>query len=270
MRPRTIRVLSWMACAAAGACLTPGAEASPWNRDAGDLFTITRNAWFAADGGAAADGTERSFGQASAELYTEYGVSDRIMVGGKVIYAWQTTEETLENGARREDRLSGFAEAEGFVQGQVARWEGGALAVIATVAAPTKTTSRTIDGRAFERDARAGAAVLAGWNLGAGFATVRAGPDVSLGADAHSLRVEGTLGRRVGERTVLLGEAYLTQSLGGAEPGGADFSVLRAGPSVVLPVWRTVRVQVGATFDVTGENVDLGASGFVAFWVGGL
>ena len=250
--------------AAAGFALAGAAHASPWNRDAGDLFTITRNAWFAASADNP-DGTERRFEQASAELYTEYGVTDRVMAGAKVIYAWQTTDDGL-----REDRLDGFAEAEGFVQGQLATWEGGALALIATVAAPTSTTSRLIDGRAFERDARAGAAVLAGWDLGRSFATVRAGPDVSLGIDAHTLRVEGTLGRRVGERTVLLGEAYLTQSLGGADPGGADFSVLRAGPSVVLPVWRAVRMQLGATFDVTGEDVDLGASGFVAFWVGGL
>ena len=260
-------------CAAVAAAITLAwtgagmgtAHASPWNRAEGDLFTITRNAWFAAEGGDADEGNERRFEQSSAELYAEYGATDRVMAGAKVIYAWQRTDD-----ADGRDQLSGFAEAEGFAQVQLRTWEGGALAVIGTLAAPTKTTSQVRDGRAFERDARAGAAVLAGWDLGRGFATVRAGPDVSLGADAHTLRVEGTLGRRVGDRTVLLGEAYLTQSLGGADPGGTDFSVLRAGPSVVLPVWRTIRVQLGATFDVTGENVDLGASGFVAFWVGGL
>lgn len=255
------------AAAATAAAMTiacGSAAASPWNRDGGDLFTITRNAWFAAEGGDEADGTARRFEQSSVELYTEYGATARVMVGAKVIYAWQTTEDAI-----RRDSLDGFAEAEGFAQVQARTWEGGALAFQATLSAPTKTSSNLVDGRAFERDARAGAAVLAGWSTGPSFATVRAGPDLSLGRDAHTLRVEATLGRRIGERTVLLGEAYLTQSLGGAEPGGADFSVLRAGPSVVFPVWRTVRMQVGGTLDVAGDDVDLGASGFVAFWVGG-
>ena len=257
-------------CASAALCLAAGAhaEASPWNRDGADLFTITRNAWFAAEGGEASEGTARRFEQSSVEVYTEYGLNDAVMAGGKAIYAWQTVTEQTASGADAATRLDGFAEAEVFVQGQVARWEGGALAVMATAAAPTRTSSRSRDGLAFERDARAGAAILAGWSLDRAFATMRAGPDISLGADAHTLRVEGTVGRRFGEATVLLGEAYWTQSLGGADSDGVDFSVLRVGPSVVLPVWGPVRLQLGGTFDVTGENVDLGASGFVAFWVG--
>lgn len=251
--------------AVVGVCLGVAgtAEAAPWNREGGDLFTITRNAWFAAQGGDAAQGTQRRFEQSSAELYTEYGVDDRLMVGGKAIYAWQTVDDA--DGA---ENLNGFAEAEAFVQYQAYRWEGGAVAVMATVSAPTSTSSQQNEGRVFSRDARAGASVLAGFDLGRGFATVRAGPDFSLGEDAHTVRIEGTLGRRIGQRSVVLGEAFLTQSLGGAGPEGADFSVLRAGPSVVLPVWRQVRIQLGGTFDIAGRGVDLGASGFVAFWVG--
>ena len=260
--------MGWTRRAAAAATVmlawSGAAHASPWNRAEGDLFTITRNAWFAADGGDAGEGTARRFEQSSAELYAEYGATDRVMAGAKVIYAWQRTDD-----ADGRDQLDGFAEAEGFAQWQAAAWDGGALAIQASVSAPTKTSSALRDGRAFERDARVGGAVLAGWSEGPHFATVRAGPDLSLGRDAHTLRVEGTVGRRIGGRTVLLGEAYWTQSLGGAEPDGADFSVLRAGPSVVFPVWRSVRMQLGSTFDVAGEGVDLGASGFVAFWVGG-
>ena len=256
-------------CASASLCLAAGtAHASPWNRDGADLFTITRNAWFAAEGGDAGEGTARRFEQSSVEVYTEYGLNDTLMAGGKAIYAWQTVTEQATSGADEATRLDGFAEAEMFVQGQIARWEGGAVAVMATAAAPTRTSSRSQDGLAFERDARAGAAVLAGWSRERAFATLRAGPDISLGDDAHTLRVEGTVGRRFGERTVLLGEAYWTQSLGGAAPGGVDFSVLRAGPSVVLPIRGRLRLQLGGTFDVAGEDVDLGASGFVAFWVG--
>ena len=262
-RTKGAAAVAAMAVAWTGAW-TGAAHASPWNREGGDLFTITRNAWFSAEGGEASEGTARDFSQASVELYAEYGVTGRVMAGTKVIYAWQRTDD-----ASGEDRLDGFAEAEGFAQWQAAAWDGGALAIQASASLPTETSSALRDGRAFARDARVGAAVLAGWSAGPGFATVRAGPDLSLGRDAHTLRVEGTIGRRIGERTVLLGEAYLTQSLGGAEPGGADFSVLRAGPSVVLPVWGPMRMQLGATFDVAGKGVDLGASGFVAFWVGG-
>ena len=258
-------------CAATMLCVWAGgaADASPWNRDQGGLFTITRNAWFAASGGDEAAGTARRFEQSSAELYAEYGVTGRVMAGAKLIYAWQGVEEDRgPDRAGRRDRLDGLAEAEGFAQFQLRRWEGGALAVLATASAPVGTTSRLIEGRSFDRAARVGAAVLAGFDTPGGFATVRAGPDLSLGADAHTLRVEGTIGRRLGGRSLLLGEAYLTQSLGGAGPDGVDYSVLRAGPSLILPVRGRVRMQLGGTFDVTGERVDLGASGFVAFWVG--
>ena len=249
--------------AAAMAAGASAADASPWNRDPGDHFTISRTAYFAAEGGEASLGTARRFEQVSAEFYAEYGASDRVMAGGKLIYAWQQVDDPFG-----QDSLSGFAEAEGFAQVQVARWEGGALALMATANAPTRTSSRVTEGRAFERDARIGAAALAGFDLGRAFATLRAGPDLSLGDDAHTLRVEGTLGRRFGERGgLLLGEAYLTQSLGGAGPEGADFTVLRAGPSVILPFWGRTRVQLGGIVDVAGRDVDLGASAFVAFWV---
>jgi hypothetical protein len=255
---RAVRLGAWAAPCALAALLPGQAAASPWNRDAGATLLITRTAYYEAE----AEAEDRRFEQVTSEAYAEHGLTDRLMVGGKLAYAWQEVDQPLYR-----DALSGLAEAEAFLQWQAVRTEGTALGVAAIVAAPTETVSRLLDGVAFERDASAGLSAAYGRDLGPAFVSASVGPRLSLGDDADFLRADLTLGRPFGERGLLLLEGFGTASLGGAELGGVDYDLYQLAPSVVLPAGR-FRVQLGATVDLAGEGVDLGAGGFFSLWIG--
>ena len=166
------------------------------------------------------------------------------------------------------DALSGFAEGSVFVQGQVARWDSGALSVMASYGMPTETVSRLGTARAFSRDGHAGGSVLLGLGEGAAFGALRLGYESSLGRDADFLRSEATAGFHLSERAMLMVEAFDTRAVAGAGLGGVEYDLTQVAPSLVLRLPRRMRLQLGATFDAAGRNVDLGAGGFVALWVG--
>lgn len=250
------RARSWGWLLAASLAGLPEAAASPWNRDAGAGLLINKVSYYEAE----AEG--RRFEQVTSELYAERGLTPRVMVGGKLGYAWQSVDQPAY-----QDALSGVSEAEGFVQYEVARGAWGAAGLMVVGSAPASTTSRVLDGVSFDRDASAGVSALLGRDLGPGFLSVSAGPRLSLGKDADVLRGEATIGSALGERGLLMVEGFATQSLGGAEPGGVDFDLYQVAPSIVLPLWR-FRLQLGATVDVAGSGVDLGTGGFVALWSG--
>ena len=253
---------SWIVGAAA---LLGSAEASPWNRDQGELLTISRYGYYEAEA------TERRFTQSSSDLYLEYGATDRLMAGAKLSYVWQNLEAATpssEGAPLPLDALSGFAEASFFAQSEVRRWDGGVLSVMASAALPTETASRIGTDRAFARDAHAGISVLGGLDRGPLFATGRLGTEVSLGDDADLLRTEVTGGWHASGRTMLMLEVYDTRALTAPGPDGVDYDLTQAAPSLVLRVRERWRLQVGATVDLAGRNVDLGTGGFVALWVG--
>lgn len=242
-------------CVVVAAC-AGHAAASPWNQDPGTGLLINKVAYYEAE----AEG--RRFEQVTSELYAERGLTRAVMVGGKLGYAWQTVDQPTNP-----DVLSGLSEAEGYLQWEVRRTDSTALALSVVAAAPTSTASRVRDGVAFERDASAGASALMGYDLGPLFLAASAGTRFSLGRDADFLRAETTVGRPFGEGGLLLVEGFATRSLGGEEPGGVAYDLYQVAPSVVLPIWR-FRLQLGATVDVAGEGLDLGAGGFVALWSG--
>ena len=250
------------AAASLALCAAGAAEASPWNREAGQSLTISRVAYHAAE----APG--RRFEQVTSETYFEVGLSDRFMLGGKASYAWQGLDQTPETGPVRQDALSGLAEGSVFVQGTLHRWDGGVLSAVATAHAPTETASRIGTDRAFSRDAALGAALSLGLSREKSFLAARLGTEHSLGRDADFLRGEVTFGRNLPGGAMMLLDAYATHSLGGAAPEGVDYDLYQLAPSLVLPVRRRWRLQLGATWDVAGRAVDPGAGGFVALWMG--
>ncbi|WP_156032333.1 hypothetical protein [Parvularcula oceani] len=236
---------------------TTGAHASPWTREPGRPLSISKLTASEAE----EDG--RQFGQTSLETYFEWGVGGGAMIGGKLGQAWQSIEQDAFS-----DRLSGISEAEIFVQKGFARSERGVASGAVALAAPTSTTSQLIADRAFERDAAAEISALAGYDFSAAFVTAKLGPRLSFGDDADLLKGEVTLGHARDSGTLVLVDLYATQSLGGAAPGGVDYSLYQIAPSVVLPLFGRVALQLGARADLAGENVDLGRGAFVALWVG--
>ena len=242
-----------------------GAEASPWNRDPGRGLTISRVGYYEAS----AEG--RRFEQTTSELYAEIGVTERFMLGGKLSYAFQEIGQEAAAPASvpvGADALSGFAEGSVFVQGQLARWDGGAVSVMATYGMPTETVSRLGTERAFSRDGSAGGSVLLGLGGGRTFGAFRLGYEGSLGRDADFLRSEATMGAHLSEGVTMMVEAFDTRAVADAALGGADYDLTQVAPSLVLRLPRRMKLQLGATLDAAGRNVDLGAGGFVALWVG--
>ena len=247
------------------------ASASPWNRDRGELLTISRYGYYEAEGaslGPAGEARDRRFTQSSSDLYVEWGVSDRVMAGGKLSYVWQGLDGALPNGARAGDALSGFAEASVFTQVALHRGDGVALSVMASASLPTETISRIGTDRAFARDGAGGIAVLLGASRGPAFASLRTGPEVSFGQDTDFLRTEASGGVHASDRVLLLAELFDTRSLGGGAPEGVDYDLTQLAPSLVLLVRERWRLQLGGTVDLSGRNVDLGTGAFVSLWVG--
>ncbi|MBB4658091.1 hypothetical protein [Parvularcula dongshanensis] len=249
------------------ACWPGAALASPWNRPAGQLLTIGKVTH------QVATEEERRFAQTTSETYAEFGLTPRLMLGGKFGFAFQSVQQpAYAQTAAVDDRLGGLSDAEAYLQVQTWRSDRLALSAALDVAAPVSTTSRLGLDRAFGRDGAAGVSALAGYDFGPLFATFRLAPRLSLGDDAAFLKSEATLGRPFEEGWLRGGmaalELFATQSLGGAEAGGVDYSLYQLAPSLVLPLGGRFKLQIGAVFDVAGEGVDLGRGGFVGLWVG--
>lgn len=239
-------------------------HASPWSRDNGELMIISRADYFRSDlenvsvGGVDVDG---KFERLESNNYVEYGVTNRLTVGGKVFYgtSWLTRGASVESN-------SGFTELEAFAQQQVFRNDRHAGAVKVAVGIPAGLEAGVRSGQQSD-GADLEVAFLYGRSLTfepiKTFAAVEVGVQKRFSDAADQLRFLTTFGIEPSDRWVLLVDTFSVKSLSNEQPGGADFDVIKIQPSIVWRATKRFSFQLGASREVAGRNIDLGSTYFV-------
>lgn len=248
------------------ASLAAPAEASAWNREKGRLFVISRAEYFSAAGGPpiGPDGEITRFRRFETNDYLEYGLTRRLMVGGKIAYG----ESAFSNGLV-ETSASGFSQADAFIQRQLRRGRRGALAVKLTGGAPTRIEAGLRqplagDGADVELAALYGRALTERpLRL---FVGLEAGYRKRFGDGADEIRADLSLGAEPVRAILLLAEVFATRSLRNESPGGADYDVIKIQGAAVYRFARRWSVEVGYRHEVAGRNLLLGGGAFIGLW----
>lgn len=251
-------------------------HASPWPRQPGEQFNRTEVEAFWSRS------NQQHFRQFVTRDYLELGLGDRLTLGGQLAAAVQES-----SGPGYTVIASGVSEAQLFAilhterkssqrrnddtdpdlgQDQHHRSERHRRDVHAwrlTGGVPTTKFNR--GQRVMGHDAFVELSRLAGYGTKAFFAVADAGGRFSLGRDAHQLRVNGSLGFKRGEG-LLLAQTFNTISLGEAEGAGTDFDLGQVSLSVVLPLRRRFKLEVGGRVDTYTRQVAPGQSLFFAMW----
>ena len=256
-----------LAVLACGAVLCGGAaHASPWGRAPGDVFISTKSEFFSAS----APSTDPEapfdirFERIDASAYVEVGLGAGLTIGGKSVYGTSTFNDGFSVFT-----ADGVSEAEGFLQVELHRDARQVVAARLSGAAPTR----------FETGARPGLATdgvdleargLYGRTIATRpvklFAGVEAGYRRRLGSAADQLRVDATFGVEPSRRILALLDVFSIKSLGAAEPGGADFDVVKIQPSLALRLARGWTVQAGYVNEIAGRGLLRGDTYFLGFW----
>lgn len=230
------------------------AMASPWGQGSSDLLTIQTYGWYRASG----DG--REFDQQTVETYAELGLTSKTTLGGKL--SWATQEQTFATSAATAHE--GINDAEIFIQHRVWEQDEHILAGYGLYAPQTTLTSLTA-GEAQGHDAAVELGVTYGRGGEQTFKTIQLGYRESLGNDAGQLRGQAKVGRHLGS-TLLLAEAYSTFGLQNPVADGQDYDVATLSASVAFRVTANSRLQIGASQDIYGRNLDKGHRLFVSYW----
>ncbi|GAB4529280.1 MAG: hypothetical protein Kow00133_18090 [Amphiplicatus sp.] len=250
--------------AAAGAA--DAACASPWGREAGELFLSTRTDYFRAEAAAEAPDALGPvfFERVESHLYGELGLPRRLMVGGKVVYGSSTFFDGYSAFA-----ADGVSEIEGFIQGELRRGDRGVLALRLAGAAPARFEAGARPG--FESDGvDVEARLLYGRNLALRpikiFAAAEAAYRRRFGAAADQLRADLLVGVAPLSRLMFLAESFAVKGVGAAGPGGADFDIVRLQASAAWRATRRWTVQAGVSSEIAGRNVLTGEAYFLSLW----
>ena len=244
--------------------LSSSAHASAWSRDDGELMLISRADYFRSDLGNISVGGEEvdgSFERIEANTYVEYGLTNRLTIGGKALYgtSWLTRGSSVET-------TSGFTEFESFAQYQVSRNERHAAAVKLTGAIPTRLESGArpstqSNGADVEISALYGRSIT--FKPVKTFASAEIGYRRRFSDAADQLRLLTTIGVETGRRWTVLLDMFSVKSLGNQRLDGADFDVVKIQPSIVWRASRRFSFQAGVTEEVAGRNLALGTTYFI-------
>lgn len=260
------RKIRWAGAFVAISALTPVqlCHASPWSRDNGELLVISRADYFRSDlesvsiGGVDVGGT---FERLESNTYLEYGVTDKLTVGGKVLYgtSWLTRGASIQSD-------SGFTELEAFAQHQVFRNDRHAGALKVAVGIPSGLSAGVRSGQQSD-GADLEVALLYGRSLTFNpiktFAAVEFDFQKRFSNAADQMHFLTTVGIEPNDRWIFLIDMFAVKSLRNAAPGGADFDVLKIQPTLAWRATKRFSFQLGVTKEIAGRNLDLGSTYFV-------
>lgn len=263
-RLKTLRIFAlayaaWLASA-------PGAYASPWAREPGELFVISRMSYFSADLATfdqpGAD--ERRFERLEGASYLEYGLTRRITLGAKIVYgsSWLTAGPQIQ-------AANGFSDIDAFGQYEFRRTNRDAASVRLGVTRPSRfgagaRAALQSDGVDAELAALYGRTLIdRGVKV---FATADVAYRKRFSDAADQLRPQLAIGVEPSRAWLLLAEAHGEFSLRNENNDGVDFDVVKIQPSIVwraTPYWG---LQAGLSEEITGRNLDLGRTVFLGLW----
>ncbi len=254
------RILSALAAIAA---LMNAAHASPWARFEGELLVISSTKYFQTDL-STDDPASSAFESLDSDTHLEFGLTEDITIGGKVIYG--TSWLTNSAGSFSD---SGFSEVEGFVQYQFTRDIRQAASVKLTAGKPAIFQSGarpTLGGSGADLELGA----LYGRNILFEPVKIFAAGEIGLrkriGDAADVVRSQGTFGVEPDKHWVFLFETFSVTSLKNENDGGDDYDIVKIQPSVIYRFNRRWAIQAGMTEDIETRNVSPGRTYFLGLW----
>jgi hypothetical protein len=252
-------------------CILCGASsaavASPWARADNELFVISRADYFKADLGpvntinAVVDSRFERF---MSNTYVEYGLTDKITIGGKALYgtSWLTRGSDIETA-------SGFSEVEAYVQYQAFRSSTHAGAIRIAIARPANFSSGArpeLQSNGVDIDISA----LYGRNIITTpvkvFITTEFGYRKRFSDSADHIRMDATIGFEPSDRFLVLFDFFSTVSMKNEDVGGADFDIVKIQPTLLWRASRRWAFQVGMTEEVASRNISTGRTYFFGLW----
>ena len=249
------------------------ADASPWARNAGELFVISRAEYFRTPPAHSAPPGNLSappFQRIESSTYFEYGFTAPVTLGCKIVYG--VTRSASPDDARNDNRtthITGLSEAQFFTQYQLLRDQSHALSVRAAAILPARLNTGTRPGlRSAGEDIDI--AFLYGRNVrrlpGNAFAASELSYRKRFGDAADQIRAQATVGVEPTRSILLLTEIQAEYSLRNNRMGGADYDIVKLQPSIVWRAGRQWRVEVGLREEVAGRNLALGRTFFLGLW----
>ncbi len=240
------------------------ADASPWPRSKGGVFIETRADFVDAplEGGG-------RFERIDSALYTEIGVTNRLLAGFQAAFGRTTLQTPFESAA-----ATGFSDLEGFVQYTVLRGHRAATSIRLAGARPAALAGGArqelaADGADIELRALHGRDIIQ--RPVKIFITAEAGYRARLGDAADQVRADGIIGIEPSDHWLILLEGQSITSLQNETrfetgAGGADFDIVRFQPSLVWRANERWAVRAGASFEVATRNVAPARRLFLGLW----
>jgi hypothetical protein len=204
------------------------------------------------------DRDDRRFRQIAFRNYGELGLPGPFTLGGQLSHVEQRFEQP-----GFVDNASGVADAELFLLTHRQIGETGAAALkLRGRFATSKTAGFT---RLMGEDASVGASFLRGINLQCGFLQAEAGYLRSLGEDADRANLDLTWGQRFGPMTLLV-QSFSTKSLLPKSEGGLDFDRHQLRASLLVPLRKKLRLELGGRADIATRGFDESRGAFLSLW----
>jgi hypothetical protein len=237
------------------------AHASPWGREAGEIFLSSKSSYFVASGPASPD--RERFERIDADVYVEWGAPFGFTAGGKALFGSSTYFDGVASYS-----ADGVSEFEAYLQKRIAKSSHDALSLRVAGAKPTRFQSGARPDLASD-GADAELRVLYGRDLVLRpvkvFATAETAYRRRFGPGADQLRADALIGIERG-RALFLIESQMTKSLSAAEPGGTRYDLVRLQATVVYRVSKRLSVQIGGVREIAGRGVLRGKGAFAGFW----
>lgn len=243
------------------------AHAGAWTQESGRglaILTFVYDSANAAFESRDVQGQTTDFTKYEADLYTEYGVSDRFTVVFRAPY-----QRIVDRSGDETQRLTGAGEVELAVRANL--WRRGGFVVSAQPLigfpgeargggqAPLEAAGRFYEGR-----------LLLGWGGDVGgrdvFWSADGGYRIREGPAPDEWRADAAIGLSVRPSTKLIAQSFNTVSAGEARAPFADFRSHKVQASAVQRVSDSISLQFGGFRTVAGENVIKEVGGFTALW----
>lgn len=254
-------------CVLAGAAAQP-AKASAWTRPKGDIFVIGGYVYDAAPQAFTADGDRVSsdrFRKQEIELYTEYGLTSRVTLFGKL--RGQYLDAVIGGEAVE---TAGLGETEMGARLRLAKGDRWVVSVQGTAVAPgTVIAQGNVRLSSGHPDGEVRALFGHSFRFFGleSFGDLQAGYRYRAGEPGNEYRLDATLGTNLTPRLSWLVQSFNIQTDGTARAPFLNFRQHKVQSSAVIRLSGTTRLEIGGFTTPAGRNVIAESGAKLAVWL---
>ncbi len=233
--------------------LSQAASAGAWTRAQGSTFTAQSTMFFTTE---LTSEAEPPFRKLSASTYIEYGLFDRVTIGGKLSYAKRA------DGAE-ESMTSAFA--------RVGLWQGVSGDVLSAEISGGYPVLNALSPDLPARDVTPDLQISLAYGRGltwvdSGWAEAALSFRRRFRTPADEIKLDLTLGYRPADRIVALAQVFGTLGLRNEGPFGADYDALKVSLSGGYRITDTRTLLLVVAQDVLSRNFDPGTEIGFTIW----